>query len=422
MEFEWNIFPGFNTLQLSEEVKRLLFRLDETPENFTGRILFMSMFNDISCGSRDSEKEMPVKCQTRISVREKIWKRTMVIYWSWFWKEVVLYQWRQSTRSMGQYSWKDVGWIRRKRMSNFPRYEPIVQRSTQKQRSWKIVDTPCSRFGNDWDYFSHNCFCKPAQSLRSSRGDMWRVWIRSRENGETRCDGTIEILTRAQCDQDRSFFGLWWPNKSRSSIAAIWRTNSKLSQQDECCWNWTILQDERHCRSLTISCSGLSWIHSSKRRKSITTKRMIQGNTNVGPVLVLATCCLHGVRSWDQNLVFEQRQYLLLGQNFSWITKVCDELEQQWNRNSRRSARRICVKTGCERFCMPIEGKSTTTKKRTCRLFTKNSPYWEKELDRYWTREIFSLRIRSVEESNVSSSSFTTCASRRRWSSSFLEN
>ena len=48
MEFEWNIFPGYNTLQLSEEVKRLLLRLDETPEKFTGRIIFMSMFNDIS--------------------------------------------------------------------------------------------------------------------------------------------------------------------------------------------------------------------------------------------------------------------------------------------------------------------------------------------------------------------------------------
>ena len=57
MEFEWNIFPGFNTLQISEEVKSLLLRLGETPENFTGRIIFMSMFNDISCGSRDNEKE-----------------------------------------------------------------------------------------------------------------------------------------------------------------------------------------------------------------------------------------------------------------------------------------------------------------------------------------------------------------------------
>ena len=48
MDFEWNIFPGFNTLQLNEEVKSLLLRLGETPENFTGRILFMSIFNDIS--------------------------------------------------------------------------------------------------------------------------------------------------------------------------------------------------------------------------------------------------------------------------------------------------------------------------------------------------------------------------------------
>ena len=38
MDFEWNIFPVFNTLQLSEEVKSLLLRLGETPENLTGRI------------------------------------------------------------------------------------------------------------------------------------------------------------------------------------------------------------------------------------------------------------------------------------------------------------------------------------------------------------------------------------------------
>ena len=36
MEFEWNIFPGYHTLQLSQEVKSLLLRSGETPENFTG--------------------------------------------------------------------------------------------------------------------------------------------------------------------------------------------------------------------------------------------------------------------------------------------------------------------------------------------------------------------------------------------------
>ena len=43
----------------------------------------------------------------------------------------------------------DVG-IRRKRTSNFPCCKSIVQRSTQKQRPWKIVDnTLLCRFGND---------------------------------------------------------------------------------------------------------------------------------------------------------------------------------------------------------------------------------------------------------------------------------
>ena len=57
MDFEWNIFTGFNTLQLNEDVKSLLLGLGETPENFTRRIIFMSMSNDISCGSSDNGEE-----------------------------------------------------------------------------------------------------------------------------------------------------------------------------------------------------------------------------------------------------------------------------------------------------------------------------------------------------------------------------
>ena len=56
-EFEWNIFPGFTTLQLCGKVTDLLSRLGETLETFTGRILFMSMFNDISCDKKGNEEE-----------------------------------------------------------------------------------------------------------------------------------------------------------------------------------------------------------------------------------------------------------------------------------------------------------------------------------------------------------------------------
>ena len=48
-EFECDIFPGFTTFQLCGKVNDLLSDLGEIPETFTGRIIFMPMFNDISC-------------------------------------------------------------------------------------------------------------------------------------------------------------------------------------------------------------------------------------------------------------------------------------------------------------------------------------------------------------------------------------
>ena len=56
-EFEWNIFPGFTTLQLCDKINDLLSNLGQTPATFTGRILFMSMFNDISCDREDNKDE-----------------------------------------------------------------------------------------------------------------------------------------------------------------------------------------------------------------------------------------------------------------------------------------------------------------------------------------------------------------------------
>ena len=48
MEFEWNIFPGFTTLQFCYKVQEFMSKMSIQPEDFTGRIIFMSMFNDIS--------------------------------------------------------------------------------------------------------------------------------------------------------------------------------------------------------------------------------------------------------------------------------------------------------------------------------------------------------------------------------------
>ena len=56
-EFEWNISPGFTSLQLCDKISNLLSSLGQSPETSTGRILFMSMFNDISCDRYDNKDE-----------------------------------------------------------------------------------------------------------------------------------------------------------------------------------------------------------------------------------------------------------------------------------------------------------------------------------------------------------------------------
>ena len=47
MEFEWKIFPGFTTVGIFNQIQQMMGELQYEPQNFTGRLIFMSMFNDI---------------------------------------------------------------------------------------------------------------------------------------------------------------------------------------------------------------------------------------------------------------------------------------------------------------------------------------------------------------------------------------
>ena len=186
MEFEWNIFPGFTTLELCTQVQESLSRLSVTPEKFKGRIIFMN----ISWGFKDNQK-MRVKCSTRFSLCKEIWSRTMVILRTWIRKEVVLYQWRQSTGRMGQNCRANDVDIGRKHTPSIPIHESIVQRRAQEQRLGKIVNTLLRRPGKDWNCFSHNYFCQSAQYLLNSRRNLWRMWLLPWKNRETCCGRTI---------------------------------------------------------------------------------------------------------------------------------------------------------------------------------------------------------------------------------------
>ena len=56
MEFEWKIFPRFTTLQILAEIQNMMIETKFEPEQFQGRIIFMSMYNDIDWGKRGNRE------------------------------------------------------------------------------------------------------------------------------------------------------------------------------------------------------------------------------------------------------------------------------------------------------------------------------------------------------------------------------
>ena len=48
MEFEWKNLPGFTTLQILTEIQKIMTETECEPEQFTGRMIFMSMYNGIA--------------------------------------------------------------------------------------------------------------------------------------------------------------------------------------------------------------------------------------------------------------------------------------------------------------------------------------------------------------------------------------
>ena len=78
MEFEWNIFPGFTTLQLCNKVREFLSKLSVKPEEFTRRIIFISMFNNISWRSKENNQE----CESSAQLVSLCAKRFSAGQWS----------------------------------------------------------------------------------------------------------------------------------------------------------------------------------------------------------------------------------------------------------------------------------------------------------------------------------------------------
>ena len=55
IELEWSILPGFSSLQILQKIQNDLRERNIKPEEFTDRIMFMSIFNDIDWTSKGND-------------------------------------------------------------------------------------------------------------------------------------------------------------------------------------------------------------------------------------------------------------------------------------------------------------------------------------------------------------------------------
>ena len=146
MEFQWNIFPGFTTLQLCSKVQEFLSKMSKQPEEFTRRIIFMSMFNDISWGSKENEQE----CELSAKLVSSYASGFSPGRWS-FLGHGSEKKWYSTHECKPQGEWD--------RVAELMIHESMVPRNAQKQRWWKIINTLLRWRGNVWNWFSHNYFC-----------------------------------------------------------------------------------------------------------------------------------------------------------------------------------------------------------------------------------------------------------------------
>ena len=139
-EFEWNIFPGFTTLQLCGKVNDLLSDLGEAPETFTGRILFMSMFNDTSCDKNGNKDE----CLKNTESVKALARRFGIGLWSFIGPGSEK-KWYSSENSP-QGAWDNIAekMLLEFAESGHPVFRattPLSRGTLKEQRTWKTVNT-----------------------------------------------------------------------------------------------------------------------------------------------------------------------------------------------------------------------------------------------------------------------------------------
>ena len=154
------------------------------------------------------------------------------------------------------------------------------------------------------------------------------------------------------------------------------------------------------------------------------TRGWIQGNTKIGPMLEVTTSFLHGkhgveIRIWSLSgdnthswvRISHGSNKFVMDSNNNDIEVPEDQLEEQ------------ALKLNAKDIVGQTKAKAKPPRKEPAESSSRIIPMDRRNwIDIEPGNQSLSLCVRSFEESDLSSSSFTESTSRRRWSGSFLEN
>ena len=234
MEFEWKIFPGFTTLQILAEIQNVMTEIKCEPEQFQGRIIIMSMCNDVVWWEKVN-KELCIASSVNVA---KYARRFAPSHWSFLGPG-------KKTKWWGPHTYKPNGeWdtVAEIMMINFCESgHPVFRGSSALERGdlkSKGEGTLSFQFNGSDEIvevvFSHNHFRQSAQYLWSSGGYVWRASLRNlqmfRGYGETRSTERFGGHGNA----NRIFDNKWNPSDRWEStgrpVARLWAKVRKSSR------------------------------------------------------------------------------------------------------------------------------------------------------------------------------------------------
>ena len=161
----------------SSVIKSMIYwaTMGQTPETYTGRILFMSMFNDISCDRKGNKDE----CLANAETVKVLARRFGIGQWSFIGPGSEK-KWYSSENSP-QGAWDDTAeqMLLEFAESGHPTFRattPLSRGILKSKGRGKLSIHFAADVRHNWYNLSHYSFCQSAQCLRSSGSYMRGIW------------------------------------------------------------------------------------------------------------------------------------------------------------------------------------------------------------------------------------------------------